>query len=99
MRPLNANKIRKHLNTIDPVLSENQKNTCVSRLAFETNIKNQLEVIQLDYNTLNSYKGVIKFTEGMKNLTFQGSLFKDKGKSLKFKKKKKKSMSCVDAMK
>lgn len=35
MKPINANKIRKSIDLIDPLVQANEINDCVSRLAFE----------------------------------------------------------------
>ena len=91
MKPLNANKIRRKLNELDPIINENLESRCVNRLAFEQEESAQLSVIQLDWNTLASYRGKIRFSDGMRKIIFYGTPLK--------KSKNDQSMNCFSKFK
>ena len=70
MIPLRFNKIRAHIEKHEEIEMKNETFKSISRMAFEKNKKNQIIVDQLDYNTLETYRGPLLFIEGCQKIYF-----------------------------
>ena len=70
--PLNLNKIRQNLLKTSALEIRNEVFNSVSRMAFEKDPALQIVVVQLDYNSLECFKGPITFVDGLSKISFRG---------------------------